>query len=257
MEEYQSKKLLYHLSMSERTIKLLKRVGFDRNIKRGWLDKTADLLILGADEKSIRNILEDDIIKEIPSKVNRRKSISILIQSWVNVREEHKDIHDKALKLYEKSDNNEKLALHWCMMTLAYELFFDISEIIGKLLSFQNEFSLGMVRRKVFDIWGERSTLYYATERVLRSMRDLAVLEQNENPGQYRRADKIEIKDREIQLLLVEVYLIASKRINIPYTELQMINALFPFKIDATLNDVQSYKNFKINTMGMELVISL
>lgn len=243
--------------MLERTIKLLKKVGFDRNVRRKWLDKTAELVILGEDENTIRNILDSYISEEIKSKDNRRKSINILIRSWVNVKDEHKAVQDKALKLYEESNCKERLALHWCMVTLAHELFFDISEIIGKLFNLQNEFSLNMIRRRIFDKWGERSTLYYAIDRVLRSMRDWRTIEQKEKPGEYKKINKIEIENKKVQLLLLETYLMVSKRINIPYTELEMVNALFPFKTNITLNDIQSYEDLKINNMGMELVVSL
>jgi hypothetical protein len=236
---------------------LLKRVGFDRNIKLEWLDKTAQLLILGENEKNIKNMLDSCLTEEIKGKESRRKSINILMRSWVNVKEEHKVRQEKALTLYEEGNSMEGLALHWCMVTQAYELFFDISEIIGKLLNLQNEFSLITVRRRVYETWGERSTLYYAIDRVLRSMKDWGVIEPNAKPGEYKQTDKIKIESKEVQLLLLETYLAASQRMNVFYAELEMVNALFPFMIDITLNDIQNYENLKISNMGMELVVGL
>jgi hypothetical protein len=236
---------------------LLKRVGFDRNIKLEWLDKTAHLLILEEDKGKIKDVLDNCLTEEIKGKESRRKSINILMRSWVNVKEEHKVRQEKALKLYEKIKGKEKLALHWCMVILAYELFFDVSEIIGKLLNLQNEFSLSTVRRRVYETWGERSTLYYAIDRVLRSMKDWGVIEPNAKPGEYIKTGKIEIESKEVQLLLLETYLAASQRMNVFYAELEMVNALFPFMIDITLNDIQNYENLKISNMGMELVVGL
>jgi len=88
-------------------------------------------------------------------------------------------------------------------------------------------------------------------------MKDWGTIGQNGKAGEYKKIDKITVENKEVQLLLLETYLIASKRSNIPCVELEMINALFPFKIDITINDIQSSPNFKINNMGMDLVVSL
>ncbi|WP_035270489.1 hypothetical protein [Desulfitibacter alkalitolerans] len=236
---------------------MLKRVGFDRQIKREWLDKTVELLINKEDSKDIKNILDGIVKEDIASNDNRRKAISILMHSWINVETDHIAIRSKALKLWETGNSTERLAIHWCMLSLAYPLFFNISEIIGKLINLQDEFSLNMVRRRVYDVWGERSTLDYAINRVVWSMKDWGTIGQNGKVGEYKKIERIVIEDKEVQLLLLEAYFIASQRSNIPCAELEMINALFPFKTDITINDLQSNHRFKINNMGNNLVVSL
>lgn len=236
---------------------MLKRVGFDRQIKRKWLDKTVELLINKEDSKDIKNILDGIVKEDIASSESRKKCKNILMNIWINIDGEYIEVRDKALKLWAKGNTNERLAIHWCMVSLAYPLFFHISDIIGKLIHLQDEFSLNMVRRRVYDVWGERSTLNYAINRVVWSMKDWGTIGQHGKVGEYKKIERIVIEDKEVQLLLLEAYFIASHRTNIPCAELEMINALFPFKTDITINDLQSNQRFKINNMGNDLVVSL
>lgn len=236
---------------------MLKTVGFDRSIKRIWLDKTADLLILGEDKRTIRNNLDNCLREQRAGKESRRKIINLLMRSWVNVAGEYKSIQERALKLYIKGNKGERLVLHWCMVAMAYGLFFDISEVLGGLFSIQDEVTLGLIRSKIYASWGERSTLYYAINRVIASMRDWGIIRSNGKTGGYIKGDVIKIDCKATQLFLLEVYLIISQRMNIPCSELEMITALFPFGFNVALHDIQGNERFRLDNMGMELVISI
>lgn len=236
---------------------MLKTVGFDRSIKRIWLDKTADLLILGEDKKTIRKTLDNCLREQRAGKESRRKIINLLMRSWVNVAEEHKSIQERALNLYTKGNEEERLVLHWCMVAMAYGLFFNITEVLGRLFSIQDEVTLGLIRSKIYASWGERSTLYYAINRVIASMRDWDIIRSNGKTGEYIKGDVIKIDCKAIQLLLLEVYLIISQKMNIPYAGLEMITALFPFGLDVALHDIQGNERFRLDNMGLELVVSI
>lgn len=236
---------------------LLKRIGFDRPIQMEWLDETVRLYSEKKDVDEIKDLLNNYLEDEVRSNDNRRKTVNILANCWVNVNPEYEDIRDIALGLWLKSDDSQRIAMHWSMLLLAYPIFFDIAESIGKLFSLQDEFSTPMVKRRIYEKWGKRSTLEYAIGRIIRSIRDWGIIEQGEKHGLYKKNGKIDFIDKDIQVLLLKTYLIASQKNRIDYANIGYIPALFPFHVDIKLNDIQDIAQFKINNMGGNLIICM
>lgn len=236
---------------------LLKRIGFDRPIQMEWLDETARLYSEKKNVDEIKDLLNNYLEDEVRSNDNRRKTVNILANCWANVNPEYEDIRDIALGLWLKSDDSQKIAMHWSMLLLAYPVFFDIAENIGKLLSLQDEFSTPMVKRRIYEKWGERSTLEYAIGRIIRSIRDWGIIEQGKKYGFYKKNRKIDFIDKDIQVLLLKTYLIASQKNHIDYANVGYIPVLFPFDVDIKLNDIQDIEQFKINNMGGNLIICM
>lgn len=240
---------------------MLKRIGFDRIVKLGWLNKTAMICAnkenpYGLNSKEVKIIL-DEYLTDYVSGENKRKTINILIRTWVNVNSEHIHIRDSALELIKTADENEKLAIHWCMLMLAYPIFLDIASTIGKLLDLQDGFSLSMVRRRIYEIWGERSTLKYAIDKIVRSITEWGVIEDGSKSGDYKRKEQFTINNPEVRLLLIEVYLKASKRAYLQFIEVNKLYELFPFKLDLGLEDFHDSERFNLNKIGMDIVIGL
>lgn len=235
---------------------MLDRIGFDRIVKLNWLNKTVELYSQEKDFKNVKLAL-DYYLKDDVGGDNRRKTINILIRTWVNVDPSYASIRDNALELFKTADANERIALHWSMLLLAYPIFDNLTAAAGKLLNLQDEFSLSMVRRRIYELWGERSTLQYAIDKMIRSLTEWRVLGEGEKPGEYRRIDSLEISNVEIKLLMVETYLIASGRPHLQFVEVNKLDEYFPFRLDIGLDDFHRDDKFKINKMGWEVVIGM
>lgn len=240
---------------------MLKRIGFDRVIKLDWLNKTAMICanrenLCGLKSNEVKTIL-DEYLEGHVSGENKRKTINILIRTWVNTDHEHIHIRDSALELIKTADENEKPAIHWCMLMLAYPIFLDVVFTIGKLIDLQNGFSLSMVRRRIYEIWGERSTLKYAIDKIVRSITEWGVIEDGDKSGDYKRKEQFTISNSEVKLLLIEAYLTASKRAYLQFMEVNKLHELFPFKLDLGLEDFHGSEIFSTNKMGMDIVIGL
>lgn len=235
---------------------MLDRIGFDRFIKIGWLNKTAEIF---EQEKKPQNIREalDHYLKDEVGGDNRRKTINILMRTWINVGPEHVNTRDKALELFKSADENEKIGVHWIMFMLAYPVFDNFTAAIGKLFELQDEFVLGTVKRRMYELWGERTTLQYAVEKMARSLANWEVVESSGKPGNYKRRQPIEIKNMDIKLLLVEAYLLASGKLYIQFMKINSLNEFFPFIMDIDLADFQTSEIFKLDKMGGEPVIGL
>lgn len=237
---------------------LLKRIGFDRPIQMEWLDETVRLYYY--EQKNIdeiKDLLNNYLERDIKGKENRRKTINILMRTWINVENSHEVIRDEALEYFYKTNKNGKLALNWCMLTLAYPIFFDISTVIGNLFGLKDEFSTAMVRRRIFEKWGERVTLEHAIGKIIRAIRDWGIIEQADKAGIFRRTNKLIDIDKDIQGFLLKTYLITSQKSGIDYANVGFIPSFFPFNMNIKLKDLQNISEFKIDSMGGSLVIGL
>lgn len=77
------------------------------------------------------------------------------------------------------------------MLISAFPLFSDISTVIGKLLSIQEEFKLDTVRQRIFEIWGERSTVKFSTDKIISSMVEWGVLSKAQNQVYIRKLTRL------------------------------------------------------------------
>ncbi|HEY8361317.1 MAG TPA: hypothetical protein VIK77_00370 [Tissierellaceae bacterium] len=57
------------------------------------------------------------------STVTIRKSVSVLLKTWVDVDERTKFVRDFALDLYERANAEEKVALYYGLMMLSFPIF--------------------------------------------------------------------------------------------------------------------------------------
>ena len=107
---------------------MAKMVGLSRAIKIEWLNKVVSLVNEGMAAENIKEALNDYIGFELNSPDNIRKSREILMNLWVYPFENEKAnlIRKQALEAI-KNGNEDKLAMHWCMLLLYYPVFVDVT----------------------------------------------------------------------------------------------------------------------------------
>src|SRR5699024_10108969 len=104
--------------------------------------------------------LNEYLSYEIGSPTVLRKTREILMNIWVYENDYTDSLRNEALRLIQK-DSDYALTVHWCMMLAAYPVFRDMCRLIGKIGEFEEKITMKQIKQKLFDEWGERSTLYH------------------------------------------------------------------------------------------------
>jgi len=180
-------------------------VGFDRKIKREWLDALLDRMAEEPNEDSVRSFLHQLLQREHPGETARGKTVTVLMRIWFFVPAEHEELRQNALELLKVIPAKDRIWLHWAMCLLAYPLFRDTANAVGRLLNLQHDITLGQIHRRLIDSWGERSTVTRAFQRVVRSMVEWNTLADAEARGHFTTAAALTTKSKPLQMWLLRV----------------------------------------------------
>lgn len=230
-----------------------KLVGISRNIKLEWLDETARMVLSGKSEAEIKESLNEYLSFSIKSPTNLRKTREILMNIWVRKSEEFEYIKKIAIKAYNENKQANKLAVHWCLMLITYPVYGDVSEVIGKLNDKQYDLTTGQIKSKIFDVWGERSTLLHSIDKILKTMKDIGGLKSIKT-GLYK-VEKYQVKDDDIVTLFVATILELKDKLYLSIDEITASFALFPFEYNLDLEMLQRCEYFGFDKFGGELVV--
>ena len=165
---------------------MAKMVGLSRNLKLTWLNQAVELVSRGLAEDEVKEKLNEYLGFEIGSPTNIRKTREILMYIWHYENEYTDKLRPTALELIKKYPDYA-FEIHWCMMLAAYPVFQDMCKLIGKMSEFQDEITLAQLKQKLFDEWGERTTLYHSIDKLISTLKAFGVLT-CDKPGKYHIA---------------------------------------------------------------------
>jgi len=222
----------------------LKRIGFSRNITLEWLDETARYTVEMGDHEKVRQALNYAVTSHEGQEA-KRKTIDVLIRTWTRIPEEHIKLRDQAIELLKEIRPEEKIWLHWGLLLLAYPIFHDVSNTIGRLLALQGEVTTGQIKRSILKDWGERTTLNRTISRIIQSLKDWNIL-RNSEKNSYQLAKKRETKNVELQIWILEALLNADSSKTTTIQEISRIPSLFPFTITLNTTQIMNSKKFEI-----------
>ena len=231
-----------------------KMVGLSRNIKIMWLNKTVELINEGLSTEDIKKQLNDYLSFEINSPTNLRKTREILLNIWVYDGEVTSKIRSVALNLF-NTYPEYRLEIHWCMILAAYPVFRDMCKLLGKISEFQDEITLSQIKQKLFDEWGERTTLFHSIDKIIATLKDFEVLLCNK-PGKYY-INKKNVNNKEVILLLVWTSMLIDNCEYYSFFELINFMYIFPFNYSIEKEQIVVDERFIINNFGGELTIAL
>lgn len=232
---------------------MAKVIGMNRAVKLEWLNKTAELVALGHDDKTIRAELQDYLSFEIDSAVNLKNTRTILLQTWVYTPSEHSRLRKEALELVDRGGINA-LVGHWSMLLVTYPVFADVCSLIGKLSNIQDTFSSVWLKEKLFEIWGERGTLVHSVSRTIQTLRYLGVVE-NVKTGVFTIRKQELTSPQAIEVLLSAMLHLKEKAYyEIP--DLSCSPMLFPFVFDVSYEWLHNSKVFKLDNFGGKVVLT-
>jgi len=228
-------------------------IGMNRAVKLEWLNKTAELVKQGLDDKTIRAELQEYLSFEIDSAVNLKNTRTILLQTWVYTPVEHLGIRKEALLLVEKG-SIDALVGHWSMLLVTYPVFADVCGLIGKLSNIQDTFTTTWLQQKLFEIWGERGTLVHCVSRMLQTLRYLGVIDSVKTSTFKINKQKI-TSPKAIEVLLTAILLLKEKAYY-EISELPCSPKLFPFVFDVSYEWLHNSEIFKLDHIGGKVILT-
>lgn len=233
---------------------MAKMVGLSRNLKLQWLNKVVELVLEGHTEQEIKDQLNEYLSFEIESPTNLRKTREILMNIWVYDNELAYRMRNSALQLI-KAYPEYDLVIHWCMMMTAYPVFVDMCKLIGKLLEFQDEITLAQLKEKLFDEWGERTTLYHSIDKLIATLKALDVMV-CDKPGKYH-VKTHKVYNSKVTAFMVYAMMLIDDGGYYTFTEINSSTYLFPFEYKMEKEILFEDERFSMNNFGGELTISL
>lgn len=232
---------------------MAKMVGLSRNLKEPWLNKVAELAIEEISQEDVKTQLNDYLSYEIESPTNLRKTREILMNVWIYDNDYSDKLFAEAKKLY-RNYPDYSVAIHWCLLLAAYPVFGDVCKLIGKMLQFQDEIALTQIKQKLFDEWGERTTLYHSMDKLIATMKALGVIEGNK--GKYK-INKLQIKNQKVVMFMVYAMMCVDNSGYYSFLDLSTSPLFFPFEFAPDKADMMEDNRFVFSNFGGEMTIGI
>lgn len=234
---------------------MAKTVGLSRKITLQWLNKAVELREANLTEEEYKTKMNEYLSFEIGSPTNLRKTREILMRLWFYEDDQIvTQIRNEALLLIKKHPDYA-MPIHWCMMLASYPVFADLSRLMSKIAEFNDVIILSQLKQKLFDEWGERSTLYHSTDKIIQTIKELGVITANK-PGKYTII-KHTVSNSEIVEFMLHVALKVDGNSYYSFTELNDFAVLYPFDYQVSREIVTSDEMIVCSNLGGELSIAL
>lgn len=230
-----------------------KIVGLSRAIKPEWLTKTVEVISNSNNEQEIKEKLNEYLSFEIKSPTNLRKTREILLRIWYKPSSTNEGIWNLAVKAYQH-DNNNRLALNWAMILLAYPVFSDVCGLIGKISLVQDTFTTAWLKDKLLSVWGERTTLYHSTDKIIQTLKNLGAIE-NTKIGVYRICTR-QLTDMNTVKVMLMSLLALNKKAYYEIPELSRVPIYFPFEYSVALEWIHNTPEISVGNFGGKMVVS-
>lgn len=231
-------------------------IGFDRKIQLAWLDATADWAAQGLSVPEIRSELEELLAEEVAGgsyRGAREKTITVLLHIWVLVPDHLVPLRDDGLRLLRGLSGQDRLPLHWGMCIASYPFFRDVAATTGRLLALQGTAVLSQITRRMAEVWGERSSVIRAVQRVLRSLVLWGVIEETAERGVFAATPKVTVKRTDgVGPWLLEAGMSNCEKGTWTLAGILTDSALFPFTMHLSRRDVERNSRLEIHREGLD-----
>lgn len=233
---------------------MAKMVGYACNIKAAWMKYARQILADNLSKDEYKAKLNEYLAFEIDSAVRLRKTREILMRIWYYEDERISAIRREALVLIEKYPDYE-VAIGLCLIYIAYPVVGDICKIIGRLLDFQDYFTNGVLKQKLYDEWGERGALEATSRRVTLTLKDMGFI--NAIARAKYQSEKMYIKNECVAAFIVYIAMKIHGSSYYSLASLNSFNLLFPFQYSLSKEWLLNDDRFNISVFNGEFSISL
>lgn len=217
------------------------------------MDALLDRLVQTTDIGELRSFLDERLHEQLPGKEARAKAAGILLRVWSGVPDKHFSLRQQAISLLPHITGQERIWLHWGMSVLAYPFFRDVAEVVGRILTLQDDFSGAQVQTRLLTAWGDRSTTRGASQKLLNTFVDWGVLRSTKIKGHFLLARKWTTNHTELQTWLLEALLAASSADEIEAQQLLRVPESFPFALGIGVGELRKHPRFSIYRQGLDM----
>ena len=147
------------------------------------------------------------------------------------------------------------LVVHWCMMMASYPVFVDMCKLIGRLSEFQDEISLSQIKQKLYDEWGERTTLYHSIDKLISTLKELNVLS-SDRPGKYKIV-KHAVQNNRVSVFMIYAMMLIGDSGYYSFADLSNAVFFYPFEYQIEKELILGDSRFSTNNFGGELSVSV
>ena len=208
--------------MSQRS---LPAVGFDRFVRREWLDRVLELALAEEPPEAVKVWIKG----AVAGRDAARKTADVLIRWWFREYPETVDLRRRALGLALEMSPENWLVLHWGMALANFPLFHSVAQVTGRLLRLQGEFKSRDITQRILEMHANVGTIPRVVTRILQSMVDWRVIKRAED---IFTADCVHsVQDVEVLEWFVEVLVRSAGRDAWDLRDLPHAPEAFPFEI--------------------------
>lgn len=229
-----------------------KMVGFDQKILLHQLDFMAKELTR-SDKKELSDKMDELLLVDINGTKSRHNAKSIIFRTWLSVDEQYVDLQKRALHLFSQLEKDERLALHWGLLILAYPFFKDLITEMGNFFRLQDEVSSEQIGRKMKGLYGDRRRIEVATGAVLMSLRSWDVIEAKQR-NIHKIAQRFEVRTVELKQWIAEVMIRASVHQHLLLGMLNESPMFFPFNYKINQSELNN-DVLTVTRQGLDMVM--
>lgn len=223
---------------------MAKMVGFSKPVKTEWLEKVMQLVREGKTEEEAKAELNEYLSYELSSPTVLRKTREILLNIWLRCPEE---IRTLALEATKEASAEDRLAVHWTLIMLAYPLVWDSASLMGKVLNLQDTFTTTWLKSKLSEEWGERDTMIESVPRITQTMELMGLLEKVKT-GEFKPLHH-KVKDEKCVECISTILIRLGDKGYYAVEDVANIPAMFTFDFQLTHEIV--YNSAVLNTSNM------
>lgn len=211
-------------------------LGVGQNIKRAWLEATLDMVIAQTSPEETRKrlfaIVSGSETKDgLRGKESAKKVLSML-SAWFVPKEECLAVFaGQMLKIAQQCLREERVALHWAILSATYPFFMEVSLVAGRLFGMQESIFRQQIQRRLEEMRGASSTIGRNLEYALWILCDLGLLRMGNAKGEYLKCDPLPIVNRSVAAALWKAILLATKGGSASISRLRASPAFFAFSM--------------------------
>ena len=234
-------------------------IGIKQVIRLEWMQKAANLLLVGLEAKAVRKELHEFLSNKrgngsegVRSDLTRTFVVDNLMKVWGSQDPNLTSFRKESLT-YLRENPSMALAVHWGMISAVYPFWYNVARQSGRLLALQNQVTQTQIVRRLKEQYGDRQTISRYAQYVIRSFVAWGALEDTDFRGCYRKASTVRIADVNLAILMFESALLATSEAKCPLGLLLNNPALFPFQLPVMTGDYVSQRSDRIGVVRFGL----
>lgn len=228
-------------------------IGFDRPLRRDWLDFLAATIASGVDGQEALVATRDLVAQSVSNPGNVHgsggKTMTILRRIWVSVPPDRAPLRDRAAAAVASGGPDDRLAIQWAMCELAYPFYLDTASTVGRALHVQETVTLELARGRLAERWGARGSLPQAIQRLLKMWEKWGVLRPGPTRGEYAASATVPVLPP-TAAIVAEARVRASAAGVLDVESLQRAADLFPFALPDIREAVRGAPGLSIVRQG-------